>query len=195
MPTRQVLQCAQTGWYNACSKDRVVPADLPQWAATIITQAGLGMTSRTKPAPRKAEKPVAKGAAVVPPQPRLFRVSLEVSNLDKAKAFYEELLGVKAKKLPLQRLEFDLGGCALQIVDVSSSGPSHPCARAVHFAVPVLDAIHQRARKLKCLSLELVHDRPGGAIHKRPWGDRSFYVDDPWFNALCFVQQGTETGS
>jgi catechol 2,3-dioxygenase-like lactoylglutathione lyase family enzyme len=188
------LQCALARWYKGGSKDRVVPADLPQGAAAIITQAGLRMTSTTKPAARKAEKPVAKGAAVASQSPRLFRVSLEVSNLDKAKAFYEELLGVKARKLPLQRLEFDLGGCALQIVDVSSSGPSHPCAKAVHFAVPGLDAVHKRARKLKCLSLELVHDRPGGAIHKRPWGDRSFYVDDPWFNSLCFVQQGTETG-
>ena len=25
----------------------------------------------------------------------------------------------------------------------------------------------------------------------RPWGERSFYADDPWNNPLCFVQEGT----
>ncbi len=26
---------------------------------------------------------------------------------------------------------------------------------------------------------------------KRPWGEQSFYVTDPWGNELCFVQEGT----
>jgi hypothetical protein len=25
----------------------------------------------------------------------------------------------------------------------------------------------------------------------RPWGEKSFYVTDPWGNELCFVQDGT----
>jgi hypothetical protein len=25
----------------------------------------------------------------------------------------------------------------------------------------------------------------------RPWGERSFYVEDPWKNPLCFVEEGT----
>jgi hypothetical protein len=24
-----------------------------------------------------------------------------------------------------------------------------------------------------------------------PWGERSFYVEDPWKNPLCFVEEGT----
>ena len=33
----------------------------------------------------------------------------------------------------------------------------------------------------------------GGAakVIERPWGERSFYVTDPWGNELCFVQEGT----
>ena len=35
------------------------------------------------------------------------------------------------------------------------------------------------------------HDAPGGGIVVRPWGERSFYVEDPWKNPLCFVEEGT----
>jgi catechol 2,3-dioxygenase-like lactoylglutathione lyase family enzyme len=149
------------------------------------------MTSKAKTGAKKPEKAVSKAAAAAGP-PLMFRVTLEVNHLERARAFYEELLGMKGKKLPGSRVHFDCGQTVLQISDVSASGPSHPCARSVCFAVPNLDAVHKRAKKLKCLSLELVHDRPGGAIHKRPWGEKSFYADDPWFNSLCFVQAGTE---
>lgn len=134
-----------------------------------------------------AAKPAAPAAG-----PGLFRIALEVNNLERARAFYEELLGVKARKLPGSRLHFNCGAVVLQIVDVSASGPSHPTAGPVYFSVPNLDAVHKRAKKLKCLSIELVHEKPGGAILVRPWGERSFYADDPWFNALCFVEAGTE---
>jgi len=32
---------------------------------------------------------------------------------------------------------------------------------------------------------------PAGTVKKRPWGERSFYVVDPWGNDLCFVEDGT----
>jgi catechol 2,3-dioxygenase-like lactoylglutathione lyase family enzyme len=149
------------------------------------------MASKTK----SGGKPTKKTAAKAPTDvtgPQLFRVTLEVNHLERAKAFYEELLGLKGRKLPGLRLHFDMGGCVLEICDVSASGPSHPCAKSIGISVPVIDAVHKRARKLKCLSIELVHDKPGGAIHVRPWGEKSFYVDDPWFNSLCFVQAGSE---
>jgi catechol 2,3-dioxygenase-like lactoylglutathione lyase family enzyme len=138
------------------------------------------------PAKKAASTPAA------PAVPHLFRVTLEVNHLERAKTFYEELLAMKARKLPGLRLHFDCGGCVLEITDVSASGPSHPNAKSVSLSVPNLEAVHKRARKLKCLSIELVPDKAGGAMHKRPWGEKSFYVDDPWFNSLCFVQAGTE---
>jgi hypothetical protein len=36
-----------------------------------------------------------------------------------------------------------------------------------------------------------VHGEPAGEVKKRPWGERSFYVTDPWGNELCFVEDGT----
>jgi hypothetical protein len=54
-----------------------------------------------------------------------------------------------------------------------------------------LEAVHARAEQLGLLSTELVHGQVGGDISVRPWGERSFYADDPWRNPLCFVQTGT----
>ena len=148
----------------------------------------------TKPKTAKKSAPAAAASKAAGPAmvPSLFRIALEVNNLERARAFYEELLGVKGRKLPGSRLHFNCGPAVLQIIDVSASGPSHPTAGPIYFSVPNLEAVHKRAKKLKCLSIELVHEKPGGAILVRPWGERSFYADDPWFNALCFVEAGTE---
>jgi hypothetical protein len=54
-----------------------------------------------------------------------------------------------------------------------------------------LDAIFARAKSLGCLSKEVVHGESGGKISVRPWGERSFYAQDPWSNPLCFVEAGT----
>jgi len=69
--------------------------------------------------------------------------------------------------------------------------PQHPAAKALYFTVNDLEAVYQRATALQCLSGEEVHDAPGGGIVVRPWGERSFYVEDPWKNPLCFVEDGT----
>ena len=37
----------------------------------------------------------------------------------------------------------------------------------------------------------MVHGVPGGDINVKPWGERSFYANDPWGNPLCFVEAGT----
>jgi len=36
-----------------------------------------------------------------------------------------------------------------------------------------------------------VHGSLGGEIKVQPWGERSFYAEDPWHNPLCFVEAGT----
>jgi hypothetical protein len=74
---------------------------------------------------------------------------------------------------------------------VASVREPHPAAKALYFTVSDLDAVYQRADALNCASRENVHDAPGGGIVVRPWGERSFYVEDPWKNPLCFVEEGT----
>lgn len=123
--------------------------------------------------------------------PQFFRLNVEVGDLDAAASFYTKLLGVQGRKQPGRRCYFDCGPVTLQVLDVSSVGNPHPAAKALYFTVKNLEAAFDRAKALGCLSREDVHDAPGGGIVVRPWGERSFYVEDPWRNPLCFVEDGT----
>jgi predicted enzyme related to lactoylglutathione lyase len=123
--------------------------------------------------------------------PHLFRINVEVGNLADAKAFYEQLLGAEGRLQAGSRVYFTCGAVTLQIVDVSAAGAPHPAAKALYFTVDDLDAIFARAQALGCLSSDSVHGASGGGIVVRPWGERSFYAQDPWGNPLCFVEAGT----
>jgi len=123
--------------------------------------------------------------------PQFFRLNVEVGNLEEAIHFYSTLLGVEGRKQPGSRVYYECGPVTLQVVDVSSVREPHIAAKALYFTVKDLEAIFERAKSLGSLSRESVHDAPGGGIVVRPWGERSFYVEDPWKNPLCFVQEGT----
>lgn len=123
--------------------------------------------------------------------PSLFRINVEVGNLDQAADFYSELFALAGRKQAGSRCYFTCGAVTLQVVDVSSAGKPHPAAKALYFTVNDLDAIFERAKALGCLSKEDVHGVSGGGISVRPWGERSFYAEDKWHNPLCFVEAGT----
>ena len=123
--------------------------------------------------------------------PQFFRLNIEVGNLEEAARFYSTLLGLEGRRQAGARVYFQAGPVTLQVVDVSSNHAPHPNAKALYFTVRDLEAAFERARGLGCLSRESVHDAPGGGIVVRPWGERSFYAEDPWKNPLCFVEAGT----
>jgi predicted enzyme related to lactoylglutathione lyase len=123
--------------------------------------------------------------------PQFFRLNIEVGDLNAAISFYSRLLGIEGRKQAGSRCYFACGTVTLQVLDVSSARPPHTCAKSLYFTVRGLEAIFERARELDCLSAESVHDAPGGGIVVRPWGERSFYCEDPWKNPLCFVEEGT----
>ncbi|HEX5050325.1 MAG TPA: VOC family protein [Planctomycetota bacterium] len=159
-----------------------------------------------KKADKKATKAPAKRAAKASPKraaagkertdaPNLFRLNVEVGDLAEAARFYSTLLGIAGTQYPGSRIYFACGAVTLQVVDVSSHHTPHPAAKALYFTVRDLDAVHARAAQLDCLSEEDVHGRPGGQITVQPWGERSFYVEDPWHNPLCFVEAGTVFGA
>jgi predicted enzyme related to lactoylglutathione lyase len=138
-----------------------------------------------------ATKKPARSGSTGSDVPKLFRLNIEVGDLEKAAAFYGELLGTVGRMQAGSRCYFDCGPVTLQVLDVSSTGVPHPAAKALYFTVEDLDAIHARAKALDCLSKAGVHGSSGGEIVVRPWGERSFYADDPWHNPLCFVEAGT----
>jgi predicted enzyme related to lactoylglutathione lyase len=121
--------------------------------------------------------------------PSLFRLNIEVADLEEAVTFYSTLLGLVGRRQAGARCYFTCGPVTLQVLDVSGHCTVNPVPKSLYFTVRDLDALFARAQKLGCLSA--VHDQPGGQITVRPWGERSFYVDDAWGNSLCFVEAGT----
>jgi uncharacterized glyoxalase superfamily protein PhnB len=69
--------------------------------------------------------------------------------------------------------------------------PPTPGPKSLYFAVDDVNAVHVRAAKLGVLAPYQVHGEPASAVITRPWGERSFYVVDPWGNDLCFCENGT----
>jgi predicted enzyme related to lactoylglutathione lyase len=124
---------------------------------------------------------------------KLFRVILQVDDLDKAADFYSKLLNDPGRRIPrASRHYVDCGPVILALVDqTAGGGKAKPLPDKIYFAVGDLEQVYARARDLGCLSTEDVHGASAGEIVVRPWGERSFYVHDPWGNGLCFVDDKT----
>ena len=124
---------------------------------------------------------------------KLFRIILQVDDLDKAAGFYAKLLDDPGRRIPrASRHYIDCGPVILALVDVAAGGESaKPLPDYIYFAVAHLEAVYGRAKELGCLSSEDVHGTSAGEMAVRPWGERSFYVNDPWGNGLCFVDEQT----
>ncbi|HEU4434920.1 MAG TPA: VOC family protein [Pyrinomonadaceae bacterium] len=128
--------------------------------------------------------------------PTLYRIILQVDNLDRAEEFYGKLLGDRGRRIPRgSRHYIDCGPVILALVDVTAensiAAKPEPLPDYIYFAVDDVDAVHARARELNCLSTEDVHGETAGDVVVRPWRERSFYVHDPWGNGLCFVDEKT----
>jgi catechol 2,3-dioxygenase-like lactoylglutathione lyase family enzyme len=133
----------------------------------------------------------------------IFRIILPVANIDRAAEFYATLLdNHTGRRVSEYRHYLDCGSLVLALVSpgvappIPAPTPDGTAARAnqehVYFSVAALEPVHARARVLGCLSTTPVHGEPGGVIAVRPWRERSFYVEDPFGNPLCFVERGTE---
>jgi catechol 2,3-dioxygenase-like lactoylglutathione lyase family enzyme len=120
---------------------------------------------------------------------RLFRTTLEVGDAEKAATFYRGLFGRRPRPVGGGRSYLDCGPTILALVSTGERPRSIP--QDLYFEVDDLEAVHARASDLGALSSVDVHGVPGSEIVTRPWGERSFYAEDPWGNGLCFVQSGT----
>jgi catechol 2,3-dioxygenase-like lactoylglutathione lyase family enzyme len=128
--------------------------------------------------------------------PQIFRILLPARDLEQSRRFYEILLSLRGRPVAGGRIYFDCGSVLLGILDYSSHPDSSltPPTEALYFATSDLGAVHRRARELGCLTPGLLHEEPDsplGEIVVRPWGERSFYAQDPSGNSLCFVDERT----
>jgi catechol 2,3-dioxygenase-like lactoylglutathione lyase family enzyme len=123
--------------------------------------------------------------------PTLFRVTLEVADLERATRLYRDLFDQPGTRHPGARHYFDCG-VTVALLDVSQGGmPPTPGPKSIFFAVDDVDAVRARAERLEVLAPYDVHGEPAGTVTVRPWGERSFYVVDPWGNDLAFCENGT----
>ncbi len=127
---------------------------------------------------------------------RLFRVIVPVGDIERAAGFYAVVLGAAGVRVSAGRHYFDCGGTILACYDPRADGddgPPRPNAEWLYLSVPDLEGTYEACRRAGAsFSHEDVHGEPGGRIATRPWGERSFYVEDPFGNKLCFVERGTE---
>jgi catechol 2,3-dioxygenase-like lactoylglutathione lyase family enzyme len=98
---------------------------------------------------------------------KIFRITLEVSNLDQASKFYAKLLAIPGQRHPGSRHYFDVGNVILAILDPTPGGlKPTPGAKSLYFAVDELEPVHARAKELKALAPFKVHGESAGDIVK-----------------------------
>ena len=126
---------------------------------------------------------------------RLFRVILPVDDIKAAAPFYAALLDDAGMPVSPGRHYFRCGEVMLAVYDPGADGDTRvprPNFDHVYFAVDDLPAVFQRALRAGGLSSEIGDGSlPMGQIAVRPWGERSFYLRDPFGNPLCFVDAAT----
>jgi catechol 2,3-dioxygenase-like lactoylglutathione lyase family enzyme len=127
--------------------------------------------------------------------PRLFRVIMPVADIEAAVTFYTALLGSPGMRVSGGRHYFDCGGVILAVYSPAGDGDPttpRPNFEHVYFSVDDLDAVYARAEKSGGLVTQTGDGgQPMGQIARRPWGERSFYMRDPFGNPICFVDATT----
>jgi predicted enzyme related to lactoylglutathione lyase len=126
---------------------------------------------------------------------RLFRVIVPVGDIAAAVGFYSALLDQPGFRVSPGRHYFDCGGVILALYEPRADGDPvdpRPNFEHVYFAVDDLEAVFRRAERLGGLSSATGDGNlPMGQIARRPWGERSFYTQDPFGNPLCLVDAAT----
>jgi predicted enzyme related to lactoylglutathione lyase len=119
-------------------------------------------------------------------EPRIYRLTIPVSDIERATSFYSEILGSAGERVWRNRHYFHCGGVVLACVEPPDSGDLGPDseARVIYFTVDDLDVVHQRLRQASAGPVD-------DTIAEQAWGELSFYAQDPFGNRLCFVHQPT----
>lgn len=123
---------------------------------------------------------------------RLYRILVPVSDIDAAQQFYESVLGASGIRVSPGRHYFDCEGTILACFDPRADGDGYaarPNPEPLYLAVENLEGTLEACKQAGARFSEDAPPGVGplGKIAKRPWGEESFYVSDPFGNPLCFV--------
>jgi catechol 2,3-dioxygenase-like lactoylglutathione lyase family enzyme len=127
----------------------------------------------------------------------LYRVIVPVTDIEAARSFYETVLGIAGKSVSPGRCYFDCEGTILACFDPRADGDGYtaqPNPEPLYLAVSDLPGAYEACKTAGATFSEesSAHMGPLGEIATRPWGEESFYLQDPFGNRLCFVTRGTE---
>jgi len=120
---------------------------------------------------------------------RIFRIIVPVSDIERAATFYGKVLGTAGQRISPGRHYFFCGDVILACFDPRADGDSfdaRPNPDHLYIATSDLEGALARAAEAGAGP-----DRMPPGIESRPWGERSFYITDPFGNPLCFVDEKT----
>jgi hypothetical protein len=112
--------------------------------------------------------------------PRLFRVTLPVGDLGKARRFYSALLGNDGQELAPGWHSFAYAGAMLAVHEVGLAAP-HPEPVCISVEEPIVQ-LHYRAQTLGAPRID-------SEPRTLPTGEYGFLMSDPWGNMLCIVDE------
>ena len=117
---------------------------------------------------------------------RLYRVIMPVPDVAQAVVFYQKVLDKEGELVAGGgRHYFHCGGTILALANPGEHDIEfRPNVDHIYFAVADLEGAYRRARDAGCLQLD-------DEIATKPWGERSFYAQDPFGNPICFVDEKT----
>ena len=124
---------------------------------------------------------------------RLYRVIVPVADIEVGAEFYASLLGIPGERVSPERHYFDCEGTILACAQPFDHSRDRFVTREEfrpnpdHVYLSVADVDAMRAHALDVTGATVTSD-----VAVQPWGERPFYVTDPFGNQLCFAAAGTE---
>ena len=127
---------------------------------------------------------------------RVFRILMPVPDIEAAAKFYGALFQNPGERVSPGRHYFKAGDVVFACYSPNADGDGakpRPLETETYFAVKDVEATLDRALAAgaKLSTSDNKFHGHLGRIEKRPWGERSVYVDDPLGNPLCFVDEKT----
>lgn len=127
---------------------------------------------------------------------RVFRILMPVPDIEAAAKFYSALFQHAGERVSPGRHYFKAGDIVFACYSPNADGDGakpHPLETETYLAVQDVEATLDRALAAgaKLSTTDNAFHGHLGRIAKRPWGERSVYVADPFGNALCFVDEKT----
>jgi predicted enzyme related to lactoylglutathione lyase len=119
-----------------------------------------------------------------------------VPDIDAAAKFYAAVFETPGERVSPGRHYFKAGdvvfACYSPNADGDGARPA-PLENETYLAVADLEATYKRVLAAGAKPSKETNHHAGNLarIEKRPWGERSFYVSDPFGNPLCFVDERT----